>query len=133
MGIGNKTPFMAKSDYEPLACPWWCLVYTPMWEAAGFALPKPLRHFSLVIDFSKMPSCINPSRLPNLAYLTLNVATMDEQDLKVLAWLPALCFLALQTESTVTASNINAGDCFFQKLRHLRIRDAMVQFEQPDE
>lgn len=107
--------------------------YTPMWEAAGFPLPKPLRHFSLVIDFSKMPSCINPSRLPNLAYLTLNVATMDEQDLKVLARLPALCFLELKTESTVTASNINAGDGFFQNLRYFRTSDAMVQFEQTHE
>jgi len=57
---------------------------------------------------------------------------MDEQDLKLLARLPALCFLSLETKSTVTASNINAGDgCFFQKLRKLWT-NLMVQFEQPN-
>jgi len=58
---------------------------------------------------------------------------MDEQDLKLLARLPALCFLSLKIRSTVTASNINAGDgCFFQKLRCFET-NAMVQFEQPNE
>jgi len=58
---------------------------------------------------------------------------MDEQDLKLLARLPALCYLQLTTRSTVTASNINSSDrSFFQKLRHFET-DAMVQFEQPNE
>ena len=57
---------------------------------------------------------------------------MDEQDLKLLARLPMLCYLRLLTVSTVTASNINAGDgCFFQKLRKLWT-NLMVQFEQPN-
>jgi disease resistance protein RPM1 len=57
---------------------------------------------------------------------------MDEQDLKLLARLPALCFLRLKTRSTLTTSNINAGDrCFFHKLRHFKTNQ-MVQFEQPN-
>ncbi|XP_066337596.1 disease resistance protein RGA5-like [Miscanthus floridulus] len=106
---------------------------TAMWEAAGFVLPRPLRYLRWsVIEFSKLPSCINPTRLPNLAHLALCVITMDEQDLKLLARLPALCYLNLTTESTVTASNINSSDrSFFQKLRHFAT-NAMVLFEQPD-
>ncbi|CAD6255837.1 unnamed protein product [Miscanthus lutarioriparius] len=108
-------------------------VDTAMWEAAGFLLPRPLQYLYLYnIEFSKLPSCINPLRLRNLSHLRLWVTTMDEQDLKLLARLPALCFLSLETKSTVTASNINAGDgCFFQKLRKLWT-NLMVQFEQPN-
>ncbi|CAD6252774.1 unnamed protein product [Miscanthus lutarioriparius] len=85
------------------------------------------------MQFSKLRSCINPTHLPNLAHLALFVITMDEQDLKLLARLPALSHLNLTTESTVTASNINSHDrSFFQKLRHFAT-NAMVQFEQPDE
>ncbi|XP_066337628.1 disease resistance protein Pik-2-like [Miscanthus floridulus] len=107
---------------------------TAMWEAAGFVLPRPLHYLGWqLIRFSKLPSCINPTRLPNLAHLALFVITMDEQDLKLLARLPTLCYLNLTTKSTVTASNINSSDrCFFQKLRYFET-DAMVQFEQPDE
>ncbi|XP_066336187.1 disease resistance protein Pik-2-like [Miscanthus floridulus] len=105
---------------------------TAMWEPAGFVLPRPLHYLGWhAIRLSKLPSCINPTRLPNLAHLELSVTTMDEQDLKLLARLPALCYLRLLTEST--ASNINAGDgCFFQKLRYFET-NAMVLFEQPDE
>ena len=107
-------------------------VDTAMWEAAGFLLPRPLQYYWFHIEFSKLPSCINPLRLHNLSHLRLRVTTMDEQDLKLLARLPALCFLSLETKSTVTASNINAGDgCFFQKLRKLWT-NLMVQFEQPN-
>ncbi|XP_066334437.1 disease resistance protein Pik-2-like [Miscanthus floridulus] len=107
---------------------------TTMWEAAGFVLPRPLHYLSLpVIQFSKLPLCINPTRLPNLAHLDLSVTTMDEQDLELLARLPALCYLRLLTYSTATVSNINAGDgCFFQKLRYFET-SATVQFEQPNE
>ncbi|CAD6252776.1 unnamed protein product [Miscanthus lutarioriparius] len=112
--------------------PW--LVDTAMWEAAGFVLPRPLHYLGWqFIRFSKLPSCINPTRLPNLAHLELSVITMDDQDLKLLARLPALCYLHLATQSTVTASNINSSDrSFFQKLRHFWT-NAMVLFEQPDE
>jgi disease resistance protein RPM1 len=61
---------------------------TAMWEAAGFVLPQSLRHLNLWICFSKLPSCINPSRLPNLSHLRLWVDTMDEQDMKHLACCP---------------------------------------------
>jgi len=107
---------------------------TAMWEAAGFVLPRPLHYLGWqFIRFSKLPSCINPTRLPNLAHLELSVTTMDEQDLKLLARLPALCYLNLTTESTVTASNINSSDrSFFQKLRHF-VTNAMVLFEQANE
>lgn len=106
---------------------------TAMWEAAGFVLSRPLQHLEWPsIELSKLPSCINPSRLPNLSHLRLRVTTVDEKDLKLLARLPALCFLSLETESAVT-SNINASDgCCFQKLRYFRI-SAMVQFEHPNE
>ncbi|CAD6251577.1 unnamed protein product [Miscanthus lutarioriparius] len=107
---------------------------TAMWEAAGFVLPRPLHYLGWkLIRFSKLPSCINPTRLPNLAHLKLFVITMDEQDLKLLARLPALCYLYLTTESTVTASNINSSDrSFFQKLRQF-VTNAMVLFEQANE
>ncbi|WVZ49979.1 LOW QUALITY PROTEIN: hypothetical protein U9M48_001285 [Paspalum notatum var. saurae] len=92
---------------------------TTVWEEAGFVLPRPLRYLSLVcIYFSKLPSCINGSCLPNLSSMDLGVATMDEQDLS-------------SQESAVTASNINAGHGFFPKLRCFRICGGMVQFEQP--
>ncbi|CAD6252790.1 unnamed protein product [Miscanthus lutarioriparius] len=112
--------------------PW--LADTAMWEAAGFVLPRPLHYLGWhAIRLSKLPSCINPKSLPNLAHLELFVTTMDEQDLKLLARLPALCYLDLITKSTVTASNINSSDgCFFQKLTHFAT-NAMVLFEQPDE
>jgi len=112
--------------------PW--LVDTAMWEAAGFVLPRPLHYLGWrEIRLSKLPSCINPSALPILAHLELFVITMDEQDLKLLARLPALCYLNLTIESTVTASNINSHDrSFFQKLTHF-VTDAMVQFEQANE
>jgi disease resistance protein RPM1 len=65
--------------------------------------------------------------------LELQVTTIHEQDLKLLARLPALCYLYLKIWSTVTASNINAGDgCFFQSLRHFET-NIMVLFEQPNE
>jgi disease resistance protein RPM1 len=61
------------------------------------------------------------------------LTTIDEQDLKLLARLPVLCYLDLTTESTITAGNINAGDgCFFQKLRYFQ-NSGMVLFEQPNE
>ncbi|WVZ49957.1 hypothetical protein U9M48_001268, partial [Paspalum notatum var. saurae] len=111
-----------------------CDIDTTVWEEAGFVLPRPLRHLCLAcIYFSKLPSCINASCLPNLSYMVLHVATMDERDLKVLAMLPALCSLSLETDSAVTASNINAGHGFFQKLRYFTILGGMVQFEQPNQ
>jgi disease resistance protein RPM1 len=105
---------------------------TAMWEAAGFMLPRPLRYLEWpFIKLSKLPSCINPTHLPNLSHLKLLVTSMDEEDLKLLARLPALSYLCLQTESTVTASNINVDGCFFQKLRHF-VTNQMVEFEQPN-
>jgi disease resistance protein RPM1 len=106
---------------------------TTMWEAAGFVLPRPLCYLHLLIYFSKMPSCINSLCLPNLSHLILRVNTMYEQDLKILARLPMLCFLYLGTKSTVTGSNINVSDgCFFEKLRFFKTNQ-MVKFEQPHE
>ncbi|WVZ49978.1 LOW QUALITY PROTEIN: hypothetical protein U9M48_001284 [Paspalum notatum var. saurae] len=62
-----------------------CKIDTTVWEEAGFVLPRPLRYLSLWgIYFSKLPSCINASRLPNLSYMNLHVATMEEKDLKKL-------------------------------------------------
>jgi len=92
-------------------------INTATWKARGFA-------------FSKLPSCINPSGLPNLSKLSLGVENMDEHDLKLLARLPALCVLILEIGCNVTVSNINNGDGFFQKLKSLVIIKATVQFEQ---
>ncbi|KAJ1276717.1 hypothetical protein BS78_05G235800 [Paspalum vaginatum] len=111
-----------------------CNIDTTVWEEAGFVLPRPLRNLSWWnIYFSKLPSCINASCLPNLSCMNLRVVTMDEENLKVLARLPALCYLRLQIGSAVTASNINAGHGFFQKLRRFTIAGGMVQFEQPNQ
>jgi disease resistance protein RPM1 len=100
---------------------------TAMWEAAGFVLPLPLHYFQWsIIKLSKLPSCINPTCLPNLSHLELRVTTLDDQDLKQLARLPALCYLNLAIQSTVTASNINACDgCFFQSLRCFKRKGAV--------
>lgn len=108
---------------------------TAMWEAAGFVLPRSLCYLDLSINFSKLPSCINPSRLPNLSILRLRVNTMDEQDLENLARLPVLCFLHLKLPDKTMDGDyikINVRDSCFQKLRYFFI-DRMVKFELPND
>ncbi|TKW13260.1 hypothetical protein SEVIR_5G088900v4 [Setaria viridis] len=96
------------------------------WEAA--VLPRHLRHLILEnIHFSWLPSCINPSRLPNLSHLDLFVAAMEEQALESLGRLPRLYYLKLSTWSTVTLTDI-ASNGLFQKLRSLSLVQSMVQF-----
>jgi disease resistance protein RPM1 len=48
-----------------------------------------------------LPSCINPSCLPNLSHLKLELGDVDEQDLKILGGLPELRFLSLELWSSV--------------------------------
>ncbi|TVU41664.1 hypothetical protein EJB05_15203, partial [Eragrostis curvula] len=100
-----------------------------IWEAAGFFLPRHLRHLDLDLNWlSRLPSyCISPTCLPHLSYLCLNVKYMDEVDLKALSGLPELRFLRLRTLFTVSL-NIPASDGFFQKLRFCVMRYSMVQF-----
>jgi disease resistance protein RPM1 len=103
-------------------------VDTAKWEAAGFVLSPHLRVLSMPnIKFSTLPSCINPSRLPNITTLYLNVDAMDEQDLESLGRLPELLDLSLTIYSTVTISNI-AGNGYFQKLRCLDMFNSMLKF-----
>ncbi|XP_062181941.1 disease resistance protein RGA5-like [Phragmites australis] len=115
-------------------------IYTPevvdiaTWEAAGFTLPRHLRYLALYwIEFSRLPSCINPTRLPNLTSLELCVASLDERDLNLLGWLTELRYLQLFFESTVTVSDINASDGCFQNLRVFSLPRSMVQFERNKE
>ncbi|CAL5006891.1 unnamed protein product [Urochloa decumbens] len=107
-----------------------------MWEEAGLELPQNLRHLSLLnIRFSKLPSsCINPSRLHILSYLHLRVATMDQEDLKLLGRLTELHCLNLSTESTLTVvRDFDAPDGFFPKLTWFRMAYSMVQFQRNQE
>ncbi|KAF8730866.1 hypothetical protein HU200_016736 [Digitaria exilis] len=112
------------------ASPWTSQV---SWEAEGFGLPRQLRHLLLgCIIFSRMPSWINSSCLPNLSHLCMHVVSMDEQDLKVIGKMPELRDLLLPTSSTVTISNIaNCG--YFQKLRSFSMLCSMVQFRQNED
>ncbi|CAL5078255.1 unnamed protein product [Urochloa decumbens] len=77
--------------------------------------------------FSRLPSCSNPSCLINLSHLELNIVSMDEKSMQILAGLPELHHLELETESTVTVANIATDGCF-QKLRVCRFYSSMVLF-----
>ncbi|TVU41656.1 hypothetical protein EJB05_15195, partial [Eragrostis curvula] len=70
---------------------------------------------------------LDPTSLPYLSYLSLNVRYMDEMDLKVLGGLPELRFLRLKTHTTLSLI-IPACDGFFRKLRFCMMCDSMVQF-----
>ncbi|CAN6374626.1 unnamed protein product [Urochloa humidicola] len=107
------------------ASPWTCKV---SWEAEGFILPRHLRRLLLgCVIFSRLPSWINSSCLPNLTHLCVHVVSMDEEDLKVIGKMPELWDLLLPTSSTVTISNI-ADDGYFHKLRSFSMLSSMVQF-----
>ncbi|WVZ90779.1 hypothetical protein U9M48_037047, partial [Paspalum notatum var. saurae] len=98
------------------------------WKAAGFVLPRQLRHLVVHdIHLLKLPPCINPSGLPNLAHLDLKLKHVDEQDLKNLGGLPVLCFLKLGLDCSAAISNINSG-MYFPKLRCFKLRTSMVLF-----
>jgi len=81
----------------------------------------------------RLPSCINPARLPSLCYLDLLVEDIDEAGLRAVGGLPQLRRLELlladqQSMASSTATVVIAGDGFFQKLRHCRFSGWMVQF-----
>jgi len=84
----------------------------------------------------RLPSCINPARLPSLCYLDLLVEDIDEADLRAVGGLPQLRRLDLQatvatwssSSSGSTATVVIAGDGFFQKLRRCSFSGWMVQF-----
>ncbi|WVZ90787.1 hypothetical protein U9M48_037054 [Paspalum notatum var. saurae] len=98
------------------------------WQAAGFVLPRQLRHLVVWgIYLLKLPPCINPSSLPNLAHLDLRLKDVDEQDLKNLGGLPELYFLKLDLDCSAAISNINSG-MYFPKLRCFKLRRSMVLF-----
>ncbi|KAL6640819.1 hypothetical protein ACP70R_021942 [Stipagrostis hirtigluma subsp. patula] len=79
------------------------------------------------LRFSRLPSCIGPSSLPNLTDLNLHVTDIDEQGLKILGALPELRSLGLSMKSTVTVANI-AADGLFQKLRSCKFCFSTLQF-----
>ncbi|WVZ90783.1 hypothetical protein U9M48_037050, partial [Paspalum notatum var. saurae] len=98
------------------------------WQAAGFVLPRQLRHLVVCdIYLLKLPPCINPSGLPNLAHLDLSLEDVDEQDLKNLGGLPELYFLKLDLDCSAAISNINSG-MYFPKLRCFKLPWSMVLF-----
>ncbi|CAN6226864.1 unnamed protein product [Urochloa humidicola] len=103
-----------------------------MWEVAGFFLPRHLQELYIVrVKFSKLPSWINPSRLPNLSYLCLYLGAMHEQNLKILGKMPELRFLHLISRSSATIRNTAIGDSdvgYFQKLRYYRMDISTVWF-----
>jgi hypothetical protein len=91
-----------------------CILEKGIWDAA--VLPRPLRRLH-ELRFTGLPSCINPTNLPNLTHLgPLLVSYMDEQGLKILGALPELCCLSLMVWSRVT---ITVNDGLFRKLRCL--------------
>uniref|UniRef100_K3ZH15 Uncharacterized protein n=1 Tax=Setaria italica TaxID=4555 RepID=K3ZH15_SETIT len=98
-------------------------------------LPRHLLHLGLgSILFRHLPSWISPAHHPNLCYLWLRVAHMDESSLRNLGGLPELRFLRLTTDRpsmacTTIVANINtAVDGFFKKLRCCCLDGWMVQF-----
>ena len=77
----------------------------------------------------RLPSCINPARLPSLCYLGLFVEDIDEAGLRAVGGLPQLRVLDLSGSwSGSTATVVIAGDGFFQKLRRCSFWGWMVQF-----
>ncbi|CAN6191952.1 unnamed protein product [Urochloa humidicola] len=111
----------------------WVDADVALWEATGSVLPRHLCHLYLqTFEFPRLPSWIN--RLHHLTYLSLVVATMDEQDIMLLGGLTELCYLSLSgTGTTTTLSKINAGDGFFQKLRWLETVGAMVVIQHEED
>ncbi|CAL4982478.1 unnamed protein product [Urochloa decumbens] len=105
---------------------------TAMWEVAGFFLPRHLQELYIVsVKFSKLPSWISASRLPNLSNLCLYLGAVDEQGLKILGNLPELRFLHLISRSSATIRNAAIGDSdvrYFQKLRYYRMDISSVWF-----
>ncbi|KAG2631543.1 hypothetical protein PVAP13_2NG017600, partial [Panicum virgatum] len=90
---------------------------------------------SLIVEsvvLRRLPSCINPARLPSLCYLDLFVEDIDEAGLRAVGGLPQLRRLGLSTlrpsMASSTATVVIAGDGFFQKLRSCSFRGCMVQF-----
>ncbi|CAN6363366.1 unnamed protein product [Urochloa humidicola] len=97
-------------------------VDTAAWDAPGFLLSRLVRQlFLYCIRFSRFPSCINPSRLPNLSHLSLCLDYIDEQYLRILGGFPELRYLYLNVDSAkdvVCTTSDAAGDGYlFQKLR----------------
>ena len=80
----------------------------------------------------RLPSCINPARLPSLCYLDLIVEDIDEAGLRAVGGLPQLRRLDLQATvarwSGSSTTVVIAGDGFFQKLRRCSFSSWMVQF-----
>ncbi|GJN05167.1 hypothetical protein PR202_ga22775 [Eleusine coracana subsp. coracana] len=77
-----------------------------------------------------LPSCINPSNLPNLTHLKLCLHDMDELSQRILGGLPELRHLELSfVFYEVLIITIYAGDdgCF-QKLISLSLPDLIVNF-----
>ncbi|CAL4990838.1 unnamed protein product [Urochloa decumbens] len=96
------------------------------WDAV--VLSRHLRHLLLGINFiDSLPSCIDPSRLPSLTHLQINVHDMDEHALKSLGGLPELRYLKLCTVSTARL-DIPAADGGFPKLRSLLLPESTVHF-----
>ncbi|TVU23350.1 hypothetical protein EJB05_25709 [Eragrostis curvula] len=95
-----------------------------LWDT--LVLPQTLQHLNLPYQkFNALPSCINPSALPNLNHLVMCVQYMDQEALKILGGMPELHYLKLIVNSLVT---LTIHGCFFQRLRSLWLPLSMVRF-----
>jgi disease resistance protein RPM1 len=83
-----------------IKAPYVFITTPPTWQATeDFVLPHHLRHLAVdCICFSKLPSCIDPSCMPNLTHLELVLHHLDEEDLKTMGGLPELHYLSLDLE-----------------------------------
>ncbi|KAJ1256962.1 hypothetical protein BS78_K262100 [Paspalum vaginatum] len=82
----------------------------------------------------ELPSCIDPSRLPNLTHLTLTlIRNLGDKGLKILGELPELLYLKLMLGMYLDSSRAmitggTAAHVYFQKLRTCLLPDSLVQF-----
>ncbi|CAL4942880.1 unnamed protein product [Urochloa decumbens] len=92
-------------------------------------LPRGLRQLFLYdMLYCRLPSCIDPLRLPSLSHLFLEVFELADQCLKILGGLPELCYLELHIDSGRATLTGTATRVYFYKLRSFLLHDSMVQF-----
>ncbi|WVZ49962.1 hypothetical protein U9M48_001273, partial [Paspalum notatum var. saurae] len=105
------------------------LIKTPTWDKGLALLPRGLCQLDIPIAGHVLPPCIDPSRLPNLSKLTLEMFSIDEEGLKILGGLPELLYLRLtifgRHRATLTDT---AAHVYFPKLRSCLLHWSAVHF-----
>lgn len=84
------------------------------WE--GFVPPRRLRDLRMKIASSRVPAWINPSVVPDLSHLSVDVKAVEKEDLTTLGRLQGLVSLQLLTPSNVFPTI--EGDGAFPRLRY---------------